>query len=236
MIRDEVIRDLTRQSEQGLELDPSLVLADALLETDRPDLGEDLVLVLSTRRPFPRDQRGQPLTRLVDRERALKTIFRRIHRRFAWSKYDEDARKSALRELNEIATDWNESDAPTRRAMMGEISDWLEGTSPVHDNVVDDALYERASWLLDGQFGRGAQILGEEVLDEPSRFDRAAQLFRLVLAFDDRAPAHVSNRIWRQLTLAAKEPVVKSLRQVLVEHGSYDPAPSRPARSRRKPR
>lgn len=246
MAKDEVIRELARQSVRGLEPESTAVLADALLETDRPDLGEDLALVLSDRRPFPREQRGKPFTLLgrtlaaqldrADRERALAIIFRRIRRRFAWTREDEQDQRSALRELRQIATNWSESyargdedrerDADIRAAVQ-----WLED-----DNTADEILYERASWLLSGHFGRGAQLLAEEIIDAPtSRQNREAQLFRLVLAFGDNLPLTATNRVWERLSLPAKRHATAVMQRILLEHGgeAFVP-PSQPKRSRKR--
>lgn len=111
MANDDLIRDLARRSVQGLELEPTAVLSDALLETDRPDLGEDLALVLANKKPFPLAKRGRMYTKREreDRERALSVIFRRIHRRFAWSREDQRDVEHALGELREIGRNWNEA-------------------------------------------------------------------------------------------------------------------------------
>ena len=61
MISKDVVRDLLRQSVQGLELEPTMVLADALLETDRPDLGEDLARIRGQSKPgVTNGPRGPP--------------------------------------------------------------------------------------------------------------------------------------------------------------------------------
>ena len=236
MISDDVIRDLIRQSMQGLELEPTMVLADALLETDRPDLGEDLALILSGRLPFPREQRGEPFVTLygrsLSREGALKVIFRRIHRRFAWSQYDQEEGRRALRELREITSDWTmEYTAHERDANISAAVHTLEDDVITSDNIVR----ERATWLFNGHFGRGAQILAEEIADAPpSRHNREAQLFRLVLAFDDRLPPNAVNQVWDRLSPRAKRHVTEAIRQVLIENGSeHASTPPRKARSRR---
>ena len=241
MANDDVIRALMEQSVQGLELEPTMVLADALLETDRPDLGEDLALILANRRPFPHEQRGRPLSR-NDRERALEVVFRRIHRRFAWSQYDEEEMRRGLRELKEIARNWSEAGGAhvddTDEDIAAAIR-WLEEDGTLAD-VDDRTLYERTIWLLDGSMGRGAQILAEEIIDGSlSRRgrvlpNREAQLFRLVLAFDDRLPPNATNRVWDHLTAHAKREATATIRQVLLENGGEVRAPtSRASRTRR---
>ena len=234
---DQTICDLVRQSYQGLEHEPTLVLADALLETDRPDLGEDLVLILSNRRPFPREQRGEPLARLsVDRERALNVVFRRIHRRFCWSLYDREERHRALHELDEISTSWSGASLQERNDAIATTIDWLQ-----RDDPEDSTLYERATWLFDGSFGRGAQILADEIADgaSPPGVRRAvqlsAQLFRLVLAFDDMMPPNAVARVWRALNEQAKNLATLAIRRALIENGAEIGAPAR-APSRRRPR
>lgn len=228
MASDAVIRDLVRQSVQGLEPEPTAVLADALLETDRPDLGEDLALILSNRMSFPLGKRGRPFIQRSERERALQVVFRRIHRRFAWSPYDREEQRRGLRELTMIATNW---DGTTSRVQDEEVADavvWLE--EDTDDNSV---LYERTTWLLDGTMGRGAQILGEEIVDSPpSRKNRMAQLFRLVLAFDDNLPPNAANRVWAQMSTRAKHQATKSIRRALVEHGGEVDAPLQRSRKR----
>ena len=231
MVSDDIIRDLLRQSMQGLEPEPTMVLADALLETDRPDLGEDLALILSDRLPFPRDQRGRPINRRGERDRALTIVFRRIHRRFAWSQYDHVEQARALRELSEIATTFANSLSMHRDDEIAHTIEWLE-----EDNDADSTLYERTTWLLNGTFGRGAQILAEEIVDAPpSRHNREAQLFRLVLAFDDNLPPNATNHVWDRLTTRAKRQAAKSIQRALLEHGGEIDAPSpRGARSRKR--
>ena len=239
MVKDDVIRELMKQSVQGLEPEPTAVLADALLETDRPDLGEDLALVLSNRHPFPRDQRGRPFAHRSDRQRPLEVVFRRIHRRFAWSQYDEKEWQRGLRELDEIEKDWKASSAQEREGDIANAANWLEedlniayrsGTSGE-----SGTLRERTTWLLDGTFGRGAQILAEEIVDAlPSRHNREAQLFRLVLAFDDRLPFTATDRIWDRLSTPAKRHATMIIRQALLENGGeIHVATPRSSRSRR---
>ena len=224
MTSDDVIRDLARQSGQGFEPEPTMVLADALLETDRPDLGEDLVLILSGRLPFPREQRGEPFVTLygrsLSRERALKVVFRRIHRRFAWSKYDEEERRRGLRELNEIEKNWNAASDQEHGSEMASAIDSLEADTRL-EFAADSTLYERATWLLDGVMGRGPQILAGEIVDAPlsRNTDREVQLFRLVLAFDNLLPFIPAVEVWANLTTRAKRHATDAIREVLVENG-----------------
>lgn len=245
MVSDDVIRDLLRQSVQGLELEPTMVLADALLETDRPDLGEDLALILANRMPFPlavgtpyadgpREQRGRPIPNRTTRDRALTIVFRRIHRRFAWSQYDEEEGRRGLRELKEIARTWNAEHAEVGSIEIARTIGWLEEDGTLAD-IDARTLYERTTWLLNGTFGRGAQILAEEIVDAPpSRHNREAQLFRLVLAFDDLLPPNATNRVWDGLTAHAKREATATIRQVLIENGGeiHTPTP-RTSRARR---
>ena len=245
MISDDIIRDLLLQSVEGLELEPTMVLADALLETDRPDLGEELALILANRMPFPlavgtpyaggpREQRGRPIPNRTTRDRALAIVFRRVHRRFAWSQYDEEERRRGLRELKEIERNWNAENTEVRGIEIARAIAWLEEDGTLAD-VDDRTLYERTTWLLNGTFGRAAQILAEEVVDAPpSRHNREAQLFRLVLAFDDLLPPNAANRVWDGLTAHAKREATATIRQVLIENGGEIHAPtSRASRSRR---
>ena len=237
MASDDIIRDLLRQSAQGHESEPTMVLADALLETDRPDLGEDLALILSNRMPFPRDWRGRPIPNRTTRDRALAIVFRRIHRRFAWSSYDEEEGRRGIRELKEIATNWNAGSSREREDEIARAIGWLEEDGTLAD-VDDRTLYERTTWLFDGTFGRGAQILAEEVVDAPpSRHNKEAQLLRLVLAFDDLLPPNATNRVWDRLTPHVKREAAATIRQVLIERGGeiHTPTP-RAAAARRASR
>lgn len=239
MVTDEIVRDLLRQSVQGLEREPSLVLADALLETDRPDLGEDLALILANRLPFPRDRRGQPFAHRnprSDSERPIKVGFRRIHRRFAWSRYDEEEGRRGLHELNMIKTNWNASSSQERESEMAHAIDWLEEDGEI-DDPFDSTLYERAAWLLDGVFDRGAQILAEEIIDEPpSRHNREAQLFKLVLAFDDLLPPNATDRVWRRLSTRAQQHATMAIRQAIIENGGEIHVPTPRTSRNRRPR
>ena len=246
MIKDDVIRSLVQQSVQGLELEPTMVLADALLETDRPDLGEDLALILAGLLPFPREQRGQPFVTLygrsLSREGALKVVFRRIHRRFAWSPYDVEERRRGLRELNEIEKNWNASSSQERADEIARMIDWLEEdfNAVYRGGFSDSTLLERATWLINGTMGRGAQILAEEIVDAPPSSNtqvaklREAQLFRLVLAFDDLLPFDATDRVWNGLSTDVKRryvPVI--IRKALVENGG-EVRVTKPRASRRR--
>ena len=231
MINDDIIRDLLRQSVQGLELEPTMVLADALLETDRPDLGEDLALILAGLLPFPREQRGQPFVTLygrsLSREGALKVVFRRIRRRFAWSPYDVEERRRGLRELTEIQKSWDASSSQERADEIARVIDWLEEdfNAVYRGGFSDSTLFERATWLLNGTMGRGAQILAEEIVDAPPSSNtreaklREAQLFRLVLAFDDLLPFNATDRVWNGLSTDGKRYATATIRKALVENG-----------------
>ena len=245
MISDDIIRDLLRQSVQGLELEPTMVLADALLETDRPDLGEDLALILANRHPFPRDQRGRPFAHRSDSERPLKVVFRRIHRRFAWSPYDVEERRHGLLELNHIEKNWNDGSNQERADEIARAIDWLEEdfNAVYRGGFSDSTLLERATWLLDGTFGRGAQILAEEIVDAPPLSNireaklREAQLFRLVLAFDDLLPFNATDRVWNGLSTDVKRryvPVI--IRKAIVENGGEVHTSKPRASRRRRPR
>ena len=247
MVSDDIIRDLLRQSKQGFESEPTIVLADALLETDRPDLGEDLALILAGLLPFPREQRGQPFVTLygrsLSREGALKVVFRRIDRRFAWSPYDEEERRRGLRELDEIEKNWNASSSRDRADEIARVIDWLEEdfNAVYRGGFSDSTLLERATWLIDGTMGRGAQILAEEMVDAPLSArkgrvlpNREAQLFRLVLAFDDLLPSSATNRVWDGLSADGKRYATATIRKAIVENGGEVRTPTpRAARSRR---
>ena len=236
MVNDATIRELAKQSVQGLELEPTMVLADALLETDRPDLGEDLALILANKKLFPRSERGRPIstftpTRWQERERALAVVFRRIHRRFAWSTYDREEQARALRELSTMTTEFTRAPSYERDDRIQVSAEWLEGDR--HDP--DSTIYERTNWLLNGTFGRGAQILAEEVIDAPpSRYNRAAQLFRLMLAFDDMLPMNVTNRVWERLSAEAKRHATRMVDRAIVEHGGEIEPPLKRSVPRRK--
>lgn len=121
----------------------------------------------------------------------------------------------------ETAVRWLEEDADATR--------WVDESTQV--------LYERAGWLLSGHFGRGAQLLANEIVDntQASRQNREAQLFRLVLAFDDNLPPNASNRVWERLSPRAKRHATSVMQRVILEHGGEPHvAPARPKRSRKR--
>ena len=218
-VTDEAIRALMRASVQGLEPEPTAVLADALQETDRPELGEALALVSAGRRFFPRAQRGKPLAGLAERERALRVLFRRIEQRFGGSDaaYDRRERQLALEELREIDQSWREAPRDEREDEIESTVQWLETDLPE-----DSILQERAEWLFNGTIGHGPQLLANEIADRPVAATRAgfAELFRLVLAFEDRLPARAANRVWRELSPEAQANATRAMRAVLQSEGA----------------
>lgn len=200
----------------GYDLETLQVLADALLETSTPALGEDLALVLAGRHFFPANgrARGGRFARPEDQARALRIVLRRIHRAHAWSKQDADDRERGLRELDNVARGWTALSAQDREGELTDTVAQLEGREG------GELLSERLAWLFKGQFGRGAQILAEEVADRVISYDfRLRALLGFVLAFDDRLPFSATDAVWNRLGPQARRRVASAVRDTLAREG-----------------
>lgn len=212
-------RDLLGQWRENEERETLHVLADALLESDVPELGQDLAYALEGRDVRPGAKHGAPVPDVASSYANLRFALERADEELSWqfhadrAKYSQRERDSALHELREIDRDWGQLPRAEQREDITRVIEWLE----TPDGVV--TLQERAGWLFNGTFGYGQQLLAREIASA-SRQSREAHLFRLVLGLDDRiAPAGV-NRVWSLLSAGAKANVTGAMRNALREYGA----------------
>ena len=206
-------RELIEQWRRG-DQDVLPVLADALLYSDAPEVGEDLAYALGGRSIA--GKRGQAV-RGKSALRGIVLVMDRVEEELSFptakerAAYDVRERLFALREIRAIEDEWRTLSRAERQATIESTVQWHQTEANV--------LYQRGKWLFSGEFGHGARLLAREIASLPSRRNREALLYRLLLAVDHRLPAAVANQIWSRLTPLAKRNATQFLRAALEEQG-----------------
>lgn len=217
---------LENQDDETLE-----VLADALLESDVPELGEDLAYALQDRDVRPGARRGEPILATY-RGPNLWTVRRRISEELSWSTrasrddFEARARQESVSGLRAIDRDWSRLSRAVRSRIVTGIAGWLETPGGVV------TLQDRTESLFDGTFGRGPQVIAREIAST-SRQNRERQLFQLVLALDDNIANAGADQTWRALSRLAQANVNRAMRNALHTYGAVVDD-HRPAQRRRR--
>ena len=98
------------------------------------------------------------------------------------------------------------------RLKRAPLSDRKEAAQSFYETMRDDpaTVAERLGWLFDGNYGKGQQLMAQQILKSP-RMNRAAALTNLVAAFDWQCPQDMVAAAWKKLT----KPQQKMLDDVL---------------------
>ena len=123
--------------------------------------------------------------------------------------YREDEQRRLNAELRRLERDWRTTSRQDRQVAIADAIQYLERDPEIFE--------ERVRWLLDGTFGAGAMYRAREIGLASRRQNRAAQLFQLVMALDDRLPQDPITRVWRSITPQAQRNVTRILEAGLRE-------------------
>ena len=74
----------------------------------------------------------------------------------------------------------------------------------------------RISWLLEGCYGKGAQLAARDVLARP-RMNRAAWLSQTIAALEWSCPAREAREAWKRLTAAEQATLAAQIERVIGE-------------------
>lgn len=106
------------------------------------------------------------------------------------------------------------------------LADKRELQSDVLHKLQDPELVaERIEWLLDGTFGRGAQIESQRIL-AARRMNRAASLSLLAMQLDTSAPRAIVLAAWRKLSPRQKTELDAAVKGAIAhaeQHPAHDP-------------
>ena len=80
---------------------------------------------------------------------------------------------------------------------------------------------ERISWMLDGNYGKGAQLKAEQVIASP-RMNRAAALNMLVASFEWLCPGRMAAAAWKRLTPVQKRELDEAIEVVIANAGKEE--------------
>lgn len=195
----ERLRGLLDRALKG-DKEAALVLIDALAYTDHPELSERLATTIE------KEPRLTWHALSIVREQIFADEVR-AEREQSRREYDARERRSALTELDLISRAW-------RTASRLEQSENISATVGFIRNS-PTILAQRARWLFDGSMGHGPQLLAREIAAASPRQNREAQLFRLILAFDDRIPFSAAKRVWFQLPIKDRQRVTRIMRDAI---------------------
>jgi hypothetical protein len=106
------------------------------------------------------------------------------------------------------------------------LSDRKDAAESFYAAMKDDPalVAERISWMLDGNYGKGAQLKAEQVLASP-RMNQAAALNMLVASFEWMCPGRMAAASWKRLTPVQKRELDEAI-SVVIESATGEEDPS----------
>ena len=222
-------RLLLEQTRAG-DRDAIAVLADTLMYTDAPELGEDLALALEGRAVIPLGDRGKPVAS-EDRQRNLDVVLERIDEDLGWSSrasrqaVHDESRERAHQELRVNTTRYTRAAQADRYAAL---------QAAVLTLTVPGRLEERLDWLFRGHFGQGMQLIAQDIARTEPREAAPGLLLDLLLATENGLPMAQVGILRGSLSADVQTESIALARMALADMGvvALAPTPKR-RRSRR---
>lgn len=105
----------------------------------------------------------------------------------------------------------------TQENEKAPLAERKEAESAVHEHMKSpESFAQRADWVLQGNYGRGAQQAAENAM--ASRGNREAQLTQITAHYEHNSPAKHTNSAWNKLSDSEKKSLSDHLSKVMAKH------------------